>query len=136
MTKLQKIYDLRDDVAHVARVQKASLDSLEFGFAPEHGLFASEAWWKAVADGRIPTHSVTGRITRVYMGSMGDWPEFEMQSDDGAKRQWSRFGSVPDADEAYMTGCLVRVDYVRQRLKSTELSEHIDVPIAVWVEHA
>jgi hypothetical protein len=134
--KFRKIYDLRDDLARVAQVQKASAESLEFGLVPEHAVFASTTWWKAVNDGTIRTYSVTGRITRAYMASMNDWPEFEMEDDEGAKIAWSQFGSVADAKDAYVVGRLIRVDYVRQKPKSTEIFEHIDIPIGVWVEEA
>ncbi|MBI3512924.1 MAG: hypothetical protein HY060_02505 [Proteobacteria bacterium] len=127
---------MHDDLVRVAHIQNATVESLEFGLVPEHGIFASDAWWKAIIDGVIPTHSVTGRITRVYMGSMNDWPEFEMEDDGGVKITWSQFGSVPGAKDAYVTGRLVRVDYVRQKPKSTEVFQHIDTPIRVWVEDA
>ncbi len=70
------------------------------------------------------------------MGSMNDWPEFEMEGDNGIKMTWSQFGSVPDANDAYVVGRLVRVDYVHQEPKSTDVFEHIDVPIGIWVEDA
>jgi hypothetical protein len=132
----RKIYDLHDNLSYVAQVQQATVESLRFGVVPEFGLFGSTAWWKAVDEGRIPTHSVTGQITRVYMGSMNDWPEFAMACDDGSSRTWSQFGTVPEAEDAYKVGRRIRIDYVKQKPKSVEIFEFIDEPLYVWAAEA
>jgi len=77
---LRKIYDLREDTDHVIQVQKATLTTKEFGLVPEHGPFGSPEWWSAVADGRIPVHTLEGRISRVFLSGHNDWEEFEVES--------------------------------------------------------
>jgi hypothetical protein len=135
MSGFRKIYDLHDDVNLVAQVQRATQSTLEFGLVPEHGLFGSHAWWDAVADGRIPTHAAVGRIKRVYMGSMGDWPEFEID-EDGKTSAWSQYSSTSDGASAYVVGRRVRLDYVIQKPRSTQLTDTQKVAIGVWIEES
>ena len=110
------IYDLRADTDHVAAVQKATLTSTDYGIEPTHGLFGSAEWWERIADGRLPLHTLKGIIRRVYMASMGDWPEFEMKCDDGSSLQFTRLQTPPDGslDAFYKVGSEVEVDYVWQ----------------------
>jgi len=129
----RKIYDLRDDVSFVAQVQKASQETLDFGLVPEHGLFGTHGWWDAVAAGKIETYSATGRIKRIYMGSMNDWPEFEL-NEDGNTSVWSRYSSTPDGGSAYVVERHIRVDYVLQKPKTTRLADTHKMVIEVWVE--
>jgi len=37
-----------------------------------------------------PVHTLRGTIGRVYMGSMNDWPEFELVTAEGQKSSWTR----------------------------------------------
>jgi hypothetical protein len=133
VVRLRKIYDLRDDVAYIAGVQKATMETLKFGLVPEHGLFGTAAWWGAIRDGKIPIHSVEGRITRVFMGSMNDWPEFEMETEDKHLMTWTRYGTVPDAGKSYLVGNYIRLQYVDQNPKTRELFESVRIPLSVWV---
>jgi hypothetical protein len=50
-------------------------------------MFGSEEWWQNIELARLPLHMLKGRITKVYMGSMSDWPEFRMVSDTGRREQ-------------------------------------------------
>jgi hypothetical protein len=121
---LRKIYDLREDTDHVIQVQKATLTTKEFGLVPEHGLFGSPEWWSAVADGRIPVHTLEGRISRVFLSGHNDWEEFEVESN-GEHSSWNRVtsggrgGSVERFEKAalYEVGRPVRLKYVRQRFR-------------------
>src|SRR4029077_9536765 len=36
----------------------------------------------------------SGIVSRVYWGSMGEWPECEITDDDGAKSTWTREGDL------------------------------------------
>lgn len=130
---MRKIYDLHDDTSFVAQVQNATQTTLEFGFVPEHGIFGTHAWWDAVEDGRIKIHTVEGHIKRVYMGSMNDWPEFEIDQD-GTISSWSRHSTVPEGSSCYVAGRRVRLDYVVQNPRSTQAMTSLKIPIAVWVE--
>ena len=109
---LRVVYDLHRAEAYVAAVQDATLHTDHAGLVPEHGLFGSADWWRAVEDGRIPVRTVKGAISGVYMSGHNDYPEFEV--DDGVERtQWPREGS----EDAYVVGRAVQIDYVLQRLK-------------------
>jgi hypothetical protein len=127
---VQKIYDLHEDAERVSRSQKATLTTREFGLVPEHGLFGSPEWWSAIADGRLPVHTVEGRISRVFMSGHNDWPEFEIDSD-GDRSSWTRVtsggpgGSAERVAKAalYEAGRPVVLKYVRQRLRQ-HLSGH------------
>jgi len=49
------------------------------------------------------------------MGSMGDWPEFQMVSESGEVSQWTREVNLKEQDALYLVGQRVEVDYVLQR---------------------
>ncbi len=84
------VYRLRDNREFITSVQKASLTTKEFGIEPTDGLFGSAEWWSRVESGQLASHTLRGCISRIYMGSMNDWPEFELTSDDGEKSRWTR----------------------------------------------
>ena len=109
---LRPVFELRHATSHVAAVQDATLHSSWAGLIPEHGLFGSPEWWSAVESGDIPTHRVSGIISRVYMSGHNDYPEFEVTSG-STTTSWTREGD----DEAYIPGRAVTVEYVLQRFK-------------------
>ena len=111
------LYQLRRDKQHIEAVQKATLNTEEFGIQQTHGLFGSAEWWSKIASGELPVHHLCGRITKVYMGSMGDWPEFRMQTDSGEESSWSRFANNADLADFYVEGRRIELDYVVQRFK-------------------
>lgn len=115
----QAVYDLRDDRDYVAAVQMATLTTSEFGIEPTHGLFGSAEWWRRIESGSLPVQTLKGRISRVFMGSMGDWPEFEVTSDDGSTHVFTRLQTPPDGgrDGLYEEGRGVEVDFVLQEAR-------------------
>lgn len=112
------VYRLRNDARHIKSVQEATLGSDAFGIQQTHGLFGSDAWWQQIAAGRLPLQTARGQITRVYMGSMGDWPVFVMRCSDGSERSETRWMDIPEMDTLYQVGASIEVDYVVQHLKS------------------
>ena len=66
------------------------------------------------------------------MGSMNDWPEFEIDSS-GRKTRWTRYGNQP---AAYVVGKKVRLDYVMQKAKKPMGNVGVDqeVPLRIAVE--
>ena len=86
--ELETLYLLRDDKDKIAAVQKATLPVLE----------------------------AVGRISRVYWGSMGDWPEFELTSAEGERSTWTRLGD----HSRYVEGLTSRVKYVLQMSRSRD----------------
>ena len=96
--KMQPVYRLKDDLAHLANVQKATLTTTEYGIEQTHGLFGSDEWWRHIVDGSLPTGTVRGTITRVFMSGHNDWPEFEMQDNSGQLSRWTRETNRPADD--------------------------------------
>jgi len=109
------VYRLRQNKTFIEAVQKATLTTDAFGIEPTHGLFGSDEWWGRIISGDLPIHTLSGYITKVYMGSMGDWPEFAMKSDGGEKSQWTRKVNAKEQDALYRVGNRVELDYVIQR---------------------
>jgi hypothetical protein len=111
------VYQLRKDTEHVRKVQKATLTTEQYGIQQTHGLFGSDEWWQKIASGDLPMRRLRGAITRVYMGSMGDWPEFAMRTDDGEESSWTRFAQTKELSQLYVVGKRIELDYVLQRNK-------------------
>jgi hypothetical protein len=118
MTEWVKVYDLAEDYETIRLIQRATLNTKEFGLEPEVALYGSDEWWQAVKDGRIPTHSVSGVISSVYMTGHGDWPEFEIDSGN-EKSRWTRVGD----QSQYGPGRRVKVEYVVQKRRTNVLGE-------------
>lgn len=110
-------YRLRDDADKVRQIQEATLKTKEFGLQPTHGLHGSHDWWNNVARGALKLHTLKGTIVKVYMGSMGDWPEFQVQEADGTESSWTRDAQSRELDALYQVGCAVEIDYVVERFK-------------------
>lgn len=124
-----KVYDLMEDQQTINLVQRASSQTQDFGFVQEIALFGSEEWWAAVEDGRIPTRTVEGLISRLYMSGHGDWPEFEISVGDQTTR-WTRMGNQKE----YKVGRKVRLQYILQRPKKPWLSEEIEQVLRIFIE--
>jgi hypothetical protein len=127
--KWDLLYDLRDDVERVRRVQKESARSS----APY--LFGSEEWWAAIDADSIERRSVEGTITEAQPTSMADRPEFRMRTDDGSELSGFRHGDPT----RYVEGLHIRFDYVtvqRSPEAQLDLNTTADVIIAVWIEHS
>jgi hypothetical protein len=108
-------YELRADEDRVTQMRDLSRDDrrLEMGLAPKPYLVGSRRFWRAIASGRLPTVVVEGEITRVYWGSMGDWPEFEIAADEGQKSTWTREGDPA----RFVEGLKARVECVEMPWK-------------------
>jgi hypothetical protein len=132
------VYRLRDDVEQIKRIQQATLTTEQFGIAPTHGLLGSDEWWAQVSNGLLPTHTLRGVITRVFMGSMGDWPEFEIRDDSGQRSQWTREVASADLDVCYQPHRFAEIDYVvqRHRPKSYDGGAETKVVLEIRVDDA
>ncbi len=111
------LYDLRHDAEHIERVQRASRSTEEFGIEPTHGLYGSSEWWDAICSGALPVHTLRGTIRQVCMASMGDWPEIEVEDDEGERSRWTREVNAADQDAHYQPGRRIEIDYVSQRFR-------------------
>ena len=130
------IYRLKADKDYIAQVQKATTTTDEFGIEPTHGLFGSPEWWQHIRDGSLPVHTLRGQITRVYMGSVNDWPEFTMRSEAGDESSWSRHASDPVFASLYTVGRPIELHYVvqRNRAKSFDAGSDTEIPIEIRVD--
>jgi hypothetical protein len=127
--ELVKIYDLKQDHRQIGLIQKATLETKDYGLVPEHALFGSPDWWRAVEENLIPVHTIEGIISRVYMSGHNDYPEFEI--DDGQeKTRWTREGK----DEAYVIGRRVKLKYVFQKPKKAFGGKYPhEVVLEIWI---
>jgi hypothetical protein len=110
---LTSVYRLRDDTERINSIQKATLETADYGLVPEPALLGSSDWWEAIADGRLPLQTAQGTITRVFWGSMGDWPEFQLTTSNGDVVGWTRQGDIT----RYVEGLQIQVTYVIQSHK-------------------
>jgi hypothetical protein len=106
--RLVRIYSFDQDQARVEAMQKASLSATDFGVSPSPVLVATPEWWQATEDGSLERTIVCGTISRVYWGSMGDWPECEVTANDGSKSIWTREGDIA----RYVEGLRVQITAV------------------------
>lgn len=111
---LKQIYNLKKDLRRIKLIQEASLDKNSYaGYKTENGLlFGTKEWFNAIEKGAVPKHTVRGFISRVFISGHNDYPEFEIQSNDG-KTTWTREG----VDEAYEVGKSIELIYVEQKYK-------------------
>jgi len=130
------IYRLQADTEFIAQVQRATTTSEEFGIESTHGLFGSAEWWQHVRDGTLPVQTLRGAITRVYMGSMNDWPEVTMRTETGEESSWSRYANDPAFAWLYTIGRPIELDYVVQqhRRHSFESGAKRKIPIEIRVD--
>jgi hypothetical protein len=106
--RLLRVYSLDQDQMRIEAMQKASLGSTAFGLSPSPALVGMPEWWRATLDGSLMRKVVSGKISRVYWGSMGDWPECEVTIDDGSKSIWTREGDIT----RYVEGLRVQITFV------------------------
>ena len=133
--ELRVVYRLQADTERVAAIQRATLTTEHSGIEPTHGLVGSDEWWRNIETGRLPLQTLRGTISRVYMASMNDWPEFEVRSESGELSKWTRESSTADLDQAYAPGRTVEIDYVvqRHRPKSFDGGSETQVVVAVRI---
>ena len=109
------VYELKTDTKRIADIQKATLETTDYGIEPTNGLFGSKEWWAAIDSGSLPIHTLSGKIRRVYMGSMNDWPEVEIVDGEGTLSRWTREVNNQGSDAEYRPGRNIEIDYVLQR---------------------
>lgn len=127
------VYRLREDSDYIAKVQRATLTTKGFGIQPTHGLFGSQEWWSNIETNALPTVTVRGSISRIYMGSMNDWPEFEVTESDGSTSKWSRYALSKEFAQAYAVGRPAEIDYVVQRFRPSAFTPNGETKIVLEV---
>ena len=130
------VYSLKADQRHIDQVQRATRTTENFGIEPIDGMFGSDEWWSNIESGRLPMHTLRGTINDVYMGSMGDWPEFKMVSESGEESRWTREMNSAEQDRLYRVGASIEIDYVwqRHRPKSFSSGAAVKKVIAIRIE--
>ena len=119
-------YDLRHDSRRVSAVQNATLTTERYGIVPDHGLFGSDEWWRAIESGALQVNRIEGTVCRVHMSGHNDFPEMDV--DDGmSKSRWERYGK----ESEYVEGQRVVIEYV-QTTSRFSLELHPSV-IRVWL---
>ena len=99
-----RVYSFEQDEARIEAMQKASLGPTNFGLSLTPALVGTAEWWRATRDGSLVRRVVSGIISKVYWGSMGDWPECEVTANDGSTSTWTRMGDV----SRYVEGLLAQ----------------------------
>jgi len=131
-----RVYDLRSDHDLIKHMQQASLTRPDAGLALEPALVGSDDWWALIQKGALSQSIVEGVIRRVYWASMGDWPEFEVESANGDLSQWTREGDI----SRYVEGLQVRMGFVRhpwkEQLVNQMAATHSSLVIFVEIEES
>jgi hypothetical protein len=92
--RLITVYSLKEDSARVEAMQKQTLNAANSGLSMAPALVGTPDWWRATEDHSLVRTVVSGIVSRVYWGSMGDWPMCEVMADDGSKSDWTREGDL------------------------------------------
>jgi|SRR5947209_1461702 len=134
MNDLELVYDFRQDQVKIDQLQKATIETEEFGIVPEHGLIGTSEWWEAIEAGQITTDYIDGVIS--YLSeNMSDWPVFEI--DDGnEKSQWTCVATNKDLWNLYQVEKKARVRYAIQKAKSDYLGigPEFKFVLEIWIE--
>ena len=119
MSSPDRVYDVRQDVGTIKATQRTTRET-DGGLALADGLLCySDEWFHAVEFGQLPSTTLNGVITRVFMSGHNDYPEFELEAN-GEKTRWTRSVSgsyVGNGDKLFEVGRTVRLKYVEHPWK-------------------
>lgn len=113
------VYDFASDQQKIRAMQDATLGPTDFGVSAKPALVGTREWWRAIEEGQLPRHVLEGSVCKVYWGSMGDWPEFELVAADGTQSRWTREGDIT----RYVEGLRVRLTYTCHPWKKPKPSD-------------
>jgi hypothetical protein len=132
---MRAVYQFQNDDRMIAAIQKATRTTEQFGIEPTHGIVGTDEWWSNIRTGALKVHTLRGRISRVYMGSMRDWPEFTLTLPTGEASSWTREADTVELSELYVEGRDVELDYVLQhhRKKSWDGGDETKFVLAIRV---
>jgi len=128
------VYLLEDDVQRIGHIQKATLETKDYGLALDHGLFGSDDWWSAIERGALTLETAYGTVSCVAMTGMNDYPSFKILRDDGRVTDWLTREAAPRKDPLYRVGLRVIHKYVYMRPKTPRLSisPHL-ITVGIWL---
>lgn len=114
MTEFKTAYKFQDDKEAIKRLQVVSSDpKSNYGLKIVNGLLIGTTdWFEAIENGKIKKEVLIGIISKVYMAGHNDWPEFEVENNNG-KSTWTREGK----DNLYAVGRKIEIDFVIQKYK-------------------
>ncbi len=114
MTEFKTAYKFQDDKEAIKRLQVVSSDpKSNYGLKIVNGLLIGTTdWFEAIENGKIKKEVLIGIISKVYMAGHNDWPEFEVENNNG-KSTWTREGK----DNLYAVGKKIEIDFVIQKYK-------------------
>lgn len=130
------VYKLKEDIEKIKNVQRATQTTDDFGIEPTHGMFGSDEWWGNIESGKLSTETVQGKITKVYMAGMNDWPEFKMMDESGAVSSWTRETNFVEQDQLYRIGAAIEIDYVWQSHRPKSFSQGAKVKQVIEIRIA
>jgi len=115
---MKTVYNLRDDVKHIADVQEASLSPKPFGLKAKQGLYGSEVWWQNIEEGKIPLIKFKGKITKLFTSGMDYEPCFEMKMADGKTFEYDCVATKKSDKKLFQVGNDVEISFVFHPLKT------------------
>jgi len=130
---MKPAYQLKEDSARIAAIQKATLNTAEFGIEQTHGLLGSPEWWEKISSGQLPLHTLRGVIIERFCGSMADWPEIKVRNDSGELSNWTREVNSREQDALYIPGRRIEIDYVVQRHRPKSFSKGGETKVVVEI---
>ncbi|MGE6698575.1 hypothetical protein ACQKH5_12840 [Hyphomonas sp. NPDC076900] len=134
-----QVYDLKTDLLHDPKqmhlAQALTLDRSKprMGLKGKFGLFGSEKWWKSIEKGRMPTKTVSGRISRLFYAGMDSdrRPNSIMIESASGEVEESMYFNNPEARRLYVIGSFIEILYALEPLKNNEIIETV---ISVSIE--
>lgn len=133
MVDLVPIYLIRDDTERLRQMQKVSAsDDTTMGLSPEPALIGTPEWWDLVEAGQLEVEEIVGTIKDVRWGSMGDWPEFSVESATGERESFTREGD----HTRYVEDLKCRVRWVLHpwKVEQGTLGTHSRIILEIAVE--
>jgi hypothetical protein len=133
---MRTVYQFKHNKRQIAAIQNATRTTEEFGIEPTHGVVGTDEWWSNIQSGRLLVHTLRGLISRVYMGSMRDWPEFSLTVPTGETTNWTREADSDELFQMYVEGRAIELDYVLQnhRKKSWDKGSQTKMVLAIRIE--
>jgi len=128
------VYDFSENVDRVRAIRERSLEIGVQGLRPVPHPVGSTAWWDLVKDGSKLVVKNEGTISKIWWGSMADWPEFAMRPAHGQESSWTREGDP----RRFVVGLRARIEFVEERWKKADrnLGPVHRLVLRMWTEES
>ena len=115
---MNTVYRLRDDPVTLDALRAASLSSERNGLTSTYGAVGSEAWWQAIAEGRLAINRVHGQVDGYWPGQHAGGPaELALVTPRGQTSTWLCELSPELATLEFRMGRRVAVEFIEPDLK-------------------